>query len=68
MAESESTAHADAPRPQVFQRADGRWAWRLRAANGEIIATDGGQGFERHGAAKASAAAVLSGRYAVTDD
>ena len=31
---------------EVFQREDGRWAWRTQAANGQIVATDGGQGFE----------------------
>lgn len=27
------------------ERADGKWAWHLRAANGRIVATDGGQGY-----------------------
>ena len=32
---------------EVFKRTDGRWAWRIRSANnGQIIATDGSQGFE----------------------
>jgi len=30
-----------------YRRADGRWAWRGIAANGHIVATDGGQGYER---------------------
>lgn len=30
----------------VFKRSDGRWAWRLVADNGNVIATDGGQGYE----------------------
>lgn len=32
---------------EVYRRADGLWAWRLKAKNGRIIATDGGQGYER---------------------
>lgn len=32
---------------EVFKRSDGLWAWRLRASNGQIIATDGGQGYSR---------------------
>ena len=31
---------------EVYRREDKRWAWRLRAANKKIIATDGGQGYE----------------------
>jgi len=39
---------------EVYQRADRRWAWRLIAGNGQIVATDGGQGYEtRYGALKA---------------
>ena len=31
---------------QVYQRVDERWAWRAIASNGQIVATDGGQGYE----------------------
>lgn len=31
---------------EVYVRSDKRWAWRLRANNKNIIATDGGQGYE----------------------
>ena len=30
---------------EVFERSDGRWAWRLRAENGQTVAADGNQGF-----------------------
>jgi uncharacterized protein YegP (UPF0339 family) len=30
---------------QAFERTDGRWEWRLRAANGAVQATSHGQGF-----------------------
>lgn len=33
----------------VFRRGDGRWAWHLLAENGQIVATDGGQGYENKG-------------------
>jgi len=33
-------------RVQVYRRGDGRWAWRRLAPNGQVIATDGGQGYE----------------------
>lgn len=29
----------------IYRRADGLVDWRLEAANGEIVATSGGQGF-----------------------
>lgn len=32
---------------EVFRRSDGKYAWRMVAGNGRIIATDGGQGYER---------------------
>ena len=35
------------PRPyvEVYKRQDGLWDWRLNAANGQIVATSGGQGY-----------------------
>ena len=30
---------------ETYQREDGKWAWRLVAPNGRVIATDAGQGF-----------------------
>lgn len=36
----------DRLRSGVFQREDRRWAWRLVADNGQVIATDGAQGYE----------------------
>lgn len=49
---------------EVYQRADGRWAWRLVAGNGQIIATDGGQGYENRADCEQIAAAVVGGHYA----
>lgn len=31
---------------EVFSRADGKHDWRIRAANGNIVATSGNQGYE----------------------
>ncbi|WP_168217862.1 DUF1508 domain-containing protein [Occultella kanbiaonis] len=47
----------------VYKRADGRWAWNLKADNGLIIATDGGQGYENEGDARTIADAVVGGAY-----
>jgi uncharacterized protein YegP (UPF0339 family) len=51
-------------RLEVFERTDGRWAWRLFAGNGEIIATDGGQGYENRGDCERIADAIVRGAYA----
>ena len=34
---------------EIYRRADGKWAWRLKAGNGQVVATDGGQGYENLG-------------------
>lgn len=52
------------PNLEVYQRGDGRWAWRLRAGNGAIIATDGGQGYEKRADAARIADQIVSGMYA----
>lgn len=31
----------------IYPRGDGLWAWRLVAPNGQIVATDGSQGYVR---------------------
>lgn len=39
---------------EVYQRSDGRYDWRMKAENNEIVATSGGQGYnERNDAAEA---------------
>lgn len=40
------------------------WAWRLIASNGNIIATDGGQGYEHRLTAGTMGVAVMRGEYA----
>lgn len=47
----------------VYQRPDRKWGWRLKARNGAIIATDGGQGYENESDARAMADAVVGGDY-----
>jgi uncharacterized protein YegP (UPF0339 family) len=48
----------------VYKRNDGKWAWRLVAPNGQIIATDGGQGYENRRDCEAVAKAVVRGDHA----
>lgn len=48
---------------EPFERADGRWGWRLIAGNGAIIATDGGQGYENRADCVRVGDAVVRGAY-----
>lgn len=50
---------------EVYQRADGKWAWRLKATNGYILATDGGQGYNNRADADSMGRRVLSGEFSV---
>lgn len=47
----------------IYQRTDERWAWRLIADNGRIVATDGSQGYEAQGDCEQTASAVVRGFY-----
>jgi uncharacterized protein YegP (UPF0339 family) len=47
----------------IYTRADGRWAWRLVADNGDIVATDGGQGYENESDCREMADKVVGGSF-----
>jgi uncharacterized protein YegP (UPF0339 family) len=47
----------------LFTRSDGRWAWRLEADNGRVIATDGGQGYENESDARSMADRIIGGEF-----
>lgn len=47
----------------LFTRGDGKWAWRLEADNGRVIATDGGQGYENEGDARSMADRIVGGEF-----
>jgi uncharacterized protein YegP (UPF0339 family) len=47
----------------VFKRKDGTWAWRLKADNDEIIATDGSQGYENESDARDMADRIIGGEF-----
>jgi uncharacterized protein YegP (UPF0339 family) len=47
----------------VYKRTDGKWAWRLKADNGAIIATDGGQGYNNGADCRTMADRVVGGYY-----
>lgn len=48
---------------EVYQRTDGKWAFRITASNGQIVATDGGQGYESKSDALDTLEKVIGGRY-----
>ncbi len=48
---------------EIYRRADRKWAWRLKADNGFIVATDGGQGYEDKSTCKQYGVAVTTGAY-----
>lgn len=48
---------------EVFERADGKWAWHAMAANREIVASDAGQGYENRSDAENMMGRVLGGHY-----
>jgi uncharacterized protein YegP (UPF0339 family) len=48
---------------KVYRRKDGKWAWKLIAENGQIIATDGGQGYEHRQDAFEMASTIIEGGY-----
>jgi uncharacterized protein YegP (UPF0339 family) len=48
---------------ELYRRTDGKWAWRIKAANGQVVATDGGQGYESKTHARSTVEKVISGHY-----
>jgi hypothetical protein len=49
----------------LIERADGRWGWHLVGDNNsDIVATDGGQGYENAADAREMADKVIGGHYA----
>jgi uncharacterized protein YegP (UPF0339 family) len=54
---------------EIFKRADGNFGFRVKASNGQVVATDGGQGYANKGDARSTLEKLLSGGYGgdVTD-
>ena len=48
---------------EVYKRADGKWAFRVKASNGETVATDGGQGYSAKADAKSTLRKLMAGDY-----
>jgi len=52
-----------AAKGELYQRKDGKWAFRVKAANGQIVATDGGQGYASRASANNTLTKLLAGAY-----
>jgi uncharacterized protein YegP (UPF0339 family) len=48
---------------ELYQRADDKWAFRIKASNGQIVATDGGQGYESKSDTRDTLEKVMGGEY-----
>ena len=48
---------------EIYKRKDGKWAFRVKASNGQIVATDGGQGYADKKRASETLTKLLSGTY-----
>jgi uncharacterized protein YegP (UPF0339 family) len=46
----------------LYRRADGKWGWQL-IVNGDVVATDGGRGYESEDEARVMADRVIGGAY-----
>jgi uncharacterized protein YegP (UPF0339 family) len=47
----------------LYKRTDGKWAFRVRASNGQVVAADGGQGYSSKASARNTLEKLLTGAY-----
>jgi uncharacterized protein YegP (UPF0339 family) len=47
----------------VYQRDDNTWGWRLKADDGQIVATDAAQGYENEADATSMADRIIGGEF-----
>jgi uncharacterized protein YegP (UPF0339 family) len=48
---------------EVYKRTDGKWAFRVKASNGQTVATDGSQGYRTKAAAVSTLTKLMAGEY-----
>lgn len=48
---------------EIYARKDGKFAFRVKASNGEVVATDGGQGYSAKASARSTLEKLLKGDY-----
>jgi uncharacterized protein YegP (UPF0339 family) len=49
---------------ELYLRTDGTWGFRIKASSGEIVADDGGRGYQSREAARATLERVMHGEFA----
>ncbi len=48
---------------EIYARKDGNWAFRVKASNGQVVATDGSQGYKTKASARSTLEKLLAGEY-----
>jgi uncharacterized protein YegP (UPF0339 family) len=48
---------------ELYKRADGNWGFRVKASNGQQVASDGGQGYSSKSDARSTLERLLKGEY-----
>ncbi len=48
---------------ELYKRADGNWGFRVKASNGQQVASDGGQGYRSKSDARSTLERLLKGEY-----
>jgi uncharacterized protein YegP (UPF0339 family) len=48
---------------ELYKRADGNWGFRVKASNGQQVASDGGQGYSNKADARSTLERLLKGEY-----
>ena len=46
---------------EIVKRADGKFGFRVKASNGQVVATDGGQGYSDKSSARETLTKFLAG-------
>jgi uncharacterized protein YegP (UPF0339 family) len=67
VSEARHVAHPIRAERVLYRRADGKWTWHL-LANGDIIATDGGQGYDNLTDARLMIERIIGGYYAGAEE
>jgi uncharacterized protein YegP (UPF0339 family) len=48
---------------EIYKRTDDKWGFRVKASNGQVVATDGGQGYSAKSDAKSTLEKLMGGDY-----
>ncbi len=48
---------------EIYKRSDGKFGFRVKASNGQVVATDGGQGYSGKSDARSTLEKLLNGDY-----